>query len=104
MTANLPTNYQISPFALSFNSRAAQPKAVTMISDNDLYTLAVFLGCLSMLLIILYHFLEVNAIDDSATATGAAGKVAHKGTQGTATSGTERGKGSTRVPSQNSTN
>ncbi|MCJ1400750.1 hypothetical protein MMC11_003958 [Xylographa trunciseda] len=41
-----------------------------MISDNDLYTLAVFLGSLSMLLIVLYHFLEVNAIeDDSTTAT-----------------------------------
>jgi len=38
-----------------------------MISDNDLYTLAVFLGSLSMLLIVLYHFLEVNAIEDDAT-------------------------------------
>ena len=35
-----------------------------MISDDDLYTLAIFLGSLAMLLIILYHFLEVNAIDD----------------------------------------
>lgn len=32
-----------------------------MISDNDLYTLAIFLGSLSMLLIVLYHFLEINA-------------------------------------------
>jgi len=40
-----------------------------MISDNDLYTLAVFLGSLSMLLIVLYHFLEVNAIEDEATST-----------------------------------
>lgn len=32
-----------------------------MISDNDLYSLAIFLGCLAMLLIVLYHFLEVNA-------------------------------------------
>ncbi len=32
-----------------------------MISDNDLYSLAIFLGSLSMLLIVLYHFLEVNA-------------------------------------------
>lgn len=38
-----------------------------MISDNDLYTLAIFLGSLAMLLIILYHFLEVNAIDDGPT-------------------------------------
>ena len=37
-----------------------------MISDNDLYTLAIFLGSLSMLLIVLYHFLEVNSKDDDA--------------------------------------
>lgn len=32
-----------------------------MISDTQLYSLAIFLGSLSMLLIIIYHFLEVNA-------------------------------------------
>lgn len=37
-----------------------------MISDDDLYTLAIFLGSLAMLLIVLYHFLEVNAISDGA--------------------------------------
>lgn len=35
-----------------------------MISDDDLYTLAIFLGSLAMLLIVLYHFLEVNAKED----------------------------------------
>jgi oligosaccharyl transferase complex subunit OST4 len=35
-----------------------------MISDNDLYTLSIFLGSCAMLLIVLYHFLEINA-DDS---------------------------------------
>ncbi len=35
-----------------------------MISDNDLYTLSIFLGSCAMLLIVLYHFLEVNAQDD----------------------------------------
>ena len=35
-----------------------------MISDNDLYSLAIFLGSISMLLIILYHFLEVNSKDE----------------------------------------
>ncbi len=35
-----------------------------MISDNDLYSLAIFLGSLSMLLIIVYHFLEINAKPD----------------------------------------
>jgi len=34
-----------------------------MISDNQLYSLAVFLGSASMLLIVLYHFLETNAKD-----------------------------------------
>lgn len=35
-----------------------------MISDKDLYSLAIFLGSLAMLLTVLYHFLEVNAKDD----------------------------------------
>ncbi|THW91086.1 hypothetical protein D6C90_08318 [Aureobasidium pullulans] len=39
-----------------------------MISDDQLYQLAIFLGSVSMLLIVLYHFLEVNAEnDDKAT-------------------------------------
>jgi len=41
-----------------------------MISDNDLYTLAIFLGSLAMLLIVLYHFLEVNAIEEAPTKSG----------------------------------
>ena len=36
-----------------------------MISDNELYSLSVFLGSAAMLMIVLYHFLEVNAIDES---------------------------------------
>lgn len=35
-----------------------------MITDNQLYSLALFLGSAAMLLIVLYHFLEVNALDD----------------------------------------
>jgi len=38
-----------------------------MISDNDLYRLAMFLGYVAMLLIVLYHFLEVNARDSDDT-------------------------------------
>ena len=49
-----------------------------MITDDQLYKLAIFLGSLAMLLIVLYHFLEVNAIDDNATA-GLSEKVASKG-------------------------
>jgi oligosaccharyl transferase complex subunit OST4 len=36
-----------------------------MISDNDLYTLSIFLGSCAMLLIVLYHFLEINADDNT---------------------------------------
>lgn len=36
-----------------------------MISDNQLYSLSIFLGSAAMLLIVLYHFLEVNAEDDT---------------------------------------
>lgn len=35
-----------------------------MISDADLYRLAMFLGSCSMMMVVLYHFLEVNAQDD----------------------------------------
>ncbi|KAI6861336.1 hypothetical protein KC338_g6657 [Hortaea werneckii] len=35
----------------------------TMISDASLYSLAIFLGSASMLMIVLYHFLEINAQD-----------------------------------------
>jgi oligosaccharyl transferase complex subunit OST4 len=34
-----------------------------MITDEQLYSLALFLGAAAMLLIVLYHFLEVNAQD-----------------------------------------
>ena len=37
-----------------------------MISDSTLYTLAIFLGSAAMLLIVLYHFLEVNSEDHAA--------------------------------------
>lgn len=32
-----------------------------MISDDELYRLAIFLGSISMVLIVVYHFLEVNS-------------------------------------------
>jgi oligosaccharyl transferase complex subunit OST4 len=39
-----------------------------MISDDNLYQLAIFLGSISMLLIVLYHFLQVNAEQDDTVA------------------------------------
>jgi hypothetical protein len=35
-----------------------------MITDAQLYSLAIFLGAAAMLMIVFYHFLEVNAQDD----------------------------------------
>ncbi len=52
-----------------------------MISDNDLYTLAIFLGSLAMLLIVLYHFLEINAQPEKATLSLDGQGVARPGAQ-----------------------
>ena len=41
-----------------------------MISDAQLYSLAVFLGSVAMLLTVLYHWLEVNKKDDGAEEVG----------------------------------
>ena len=51
---------------------------VTMISDDELYRLAIFLGSLAMLLIVLYHFLEINAKDDGKPNATAAQKLVAK--------------------------
>ncbi|KAI0161557.1 Oligosaccaryltransferase-domain-containing protein [Xylariaceae sp. FL1272] len=40
----------------------------TMISDDDLYRLAIFLGSFAMVLIVLYHFFEVNSREDTIAA------------------------------------
>ena len=34
-----------------------------MISDDELYKIAIFLGCAAMVLIVVYHFLDVNTIE-----------------------------------------
>ncbi|KAL5118276.1 hypothetical protein ACEQ8H_003786 [Pleosporales sp. CAS-2024a] len=61
--------YPNSPFIRAKN-------APTMISDNQLYSLAVFLGSAAMLLIVVYHFLEINSEDQVAAkkSKGAAAK------------------------------
>ncbi|KAI1480637.1 Oligosaccaryltransferase-domain-containing protein [Daldinia eschscholtzii] len=46
-----------------------------MISDDDLYTLAIFLGSVAMILIVLYHFFEVNSQEDTALSEKAAKSV-----------------------------
>ncbi|KAG8160271.1 hypothetical protein KVR01_009807 [Diaporthe batatas] len=45
-----------------------------MISDDDLYRLALFLGSAAMVLIVGYHYIEVNAKDDNKTNAQQAGK------------------------------
>src|SRR5262245_15169309 len=66
-----PESFQPSP------TTQLERAATTMISDNQLYSLAIFLGSAAMLLIILYHFLEVNSEDHvpAEKPKAAAGKV-----------------------------
>lgn len=56
-----------------------------MISDDDLYRLAIFLGSAAMVLIIIYHFFEVNSPD------GAPAKRAVKSSQQTPAAGKSSG-------------
>ncbi|KAH6702395.1 hypothetical protein VD0002_g9002 [Verticillium dahliae] len=43
-----------------------------MISDGELYQLAIVLGSSAMALIVVYHYLEVNAEDEKAPAVAGA--------------------------------
>lgn len=45
-----------------------------MISDDDLYRLALLLGSAAMVLIVGYHYIEVNAKDDEKATAQRAGK------------------------------
>ncbi|KAF2691082.1 hypothetical protein K458DRAFT_382660 [Lentithecium fluviatile CBS 122367] len=58
-------------------SQSTAKRAANMISDSQLYSLAIFLGSAAMLLIVLYHFLEVNSEEHLAAEKPktAAGKV-----------------------------
>lgn len=42
-----------------------------MISDDELYRLAIFLGSAAMILIVVYNFFEVNQENDEKTAVKA---------------------------------
>ncbi|KAK1772377.1 Oligosaccaryltransferase-domain-containing protein [Phialemonium atrogriseum] len=60
-----------------------------MISDDDLYRLAIFLGSAAMILIVLYHYIEVNTEDTEVANAKATAKTRGQSTpvgkQGTAT-------------------
>ena len=62
----------------------------TMISDNDLFQLAIFLGSCAVLLIVLYHILEVNAKDSpGALATAASFAAAAASSSSTGSAGVD---------------
>jgi len=52
-----------------------------MIADDDLYRLAVFLGSAAMILIVLYHFLEVNAVEEHEPTSKPANTATQSGTK-----------------------
>jgi oligosaccharyl transferase complex subunit OST4 len=56
-----------------------------MISDDDLYRLAIFLGCAAMVLIVLYHYFEVNADENQREREAPKRKAAGKATASHAT-------------------
>lgn len=47
-----------------------------MISDDDLYRLALFLGSAAMVLIVAYHYVEINANENGKAPIPVAGKQA----------------------------
>jgi len=49
-------------------SLSATTNKLEMITDGELYRLAIFLGSAAMILIILYHFFEINANEDEGKA------------------------------------
>lgn len=55
---------QALQLALGHSNSFLLATTANMISDEDLYRLAIFLGSAAVLLIVLYHFLEVNAVEE----------------------------------------
>ncbi|KAJ6183762.1 hypothetical protein N7519_005063 [Penicillium mononematosum] len=50
-----------------------------MISDDDLYRLAIFLGSCAMMMIVLYHFLDVNASEEEPESAESASQIKAEG-------------------------
>ncbi|KAJ5178643.1 uncharacterized protein N7500_001342 [Penicillium coprophilum] len=46
-----------------------------MISDDDLYRLAIFLGSCAMMMIVLYHFLDVNSSEEEPESVESASQI-----------------------------
>lgn len=66
---DLPVSWLLSCYRAPALSISASTSTSTMISDGDLYRLAIFLGSCAMMMIVLYHFLDVNASDEEPTDT-----------------------------------
>ncbi|KAF7518813.1 hypothetical protein G7054_g13333 [Neopestalotiopsis clavispora] len=58
--------------------QSAEYRTATMISDDELYRLAIFLGSVAMVLIVLYHFFEVNSSNSALAEKAAAAKPAQQ--------------------------
>lgn len=58
--------------------QSAEYRTATMISDDELYRLAIFLGSVAMVLIVLYHFFEVNSSNSALSEKAAAAKPAQQ--------------------------
>jgi oligosaccharyl transferase complex subunit OST4 len=59
-----PIHYTVLVHREAWKHNSASHDPLKMITDAQLYSLALFLGSASMLLIVLYHFLEVNSKDE----------------------------------------
>lgn len=79
---NLVTSRAAGHIAPTLRPNPNQPTTVphsfftTMISDDDLYRLALLLGSAAMVLIVAYHYIEINASDNQKVPTLAVGKQA----------------------------
>ncbi|KAK9424640.1 putative Oligosaccaryltransferase-domain-containing protein [Seiridium unicorne] len=60
--------------SISYCQPTKSSRQLTMISDDDLYRLAIFLGSIAMVLIVLYHFFEVNSSDSALAEKASAAK------------------------------
>jgi hypothetical protein len=69
-----------------------------MISDGDLYRLAIFLGSCAMMMIVLYHFLDVNARDDEESTESTSTKSARATVKATSTPSSESTTTTTSAP------
>jgi hypothetical protein len=92
-TGKVAWNLQRTPLSTSSN-RAPVPAPTfkfserrttipaAMITDNELNRLAIFLGTLTMFLIVLYHFMAVNSNDTEASENATPATTGEKGAKG----------------------